>query len=113
PTAESEWTEAEKAAALELGRDLGQALHNAQLFAHNRDLVRQLQDLADYKRTLVDMMVHELKNPLTAIAGYVEMARAEEGIAPFVGQAFDAIDRSTGRLRELVDSLLTLSKVNE
>lgn len=107
------WTKAERTTALEIGRDLGQALHNAQLFKRNQNLVNQLQDLNAYKRTLVDMMVHELKNPLTAITGYLEMARSDESLSPLATSALDAIDRSSERMLELVASLLTLSSVTE
>ncbi len=107
------WTDTECETAGEIGRDLGQALFNGMLFERNQDLLEQLQDLDDYKRTLVDMMVHELKNPLTAIAGHLEIAQSVDEVPPMVVGSLAAIDRGTERLMQLVNNLLTLSRISD
>lgn len=108
-----EWTPAECATAQELGVDLGQALLNAQLFEEHNELVEELQELHEHKQMLVDMMVHELKNPLTSISGHLELVQGEPGLSPEVTAWLGAIERGTGRLQQLVDNLLTFSKVQE
>lgn len=107
------WTAHECETAGDIGRDLGQALFNSLLFERNHELLAELQQLHDYKRTLMDMMVHELKNPLTAIVGHLEIAQSIDGVPAIVTGSLAAIDRGANRLMELVNNLLTLSKIND
>lgn len=109
----AEWSDVEAAAALDIGRDLGGALATAQMFERERELVRELQGLADYKGRLVATVSHELKNPLSAILGYVEILDSEPGLSDSARSCVAAIRRGGGRLTRVVDDLLLLHEVDD
>lgn len=105
-----EWTDVETDAALDIGHDLGRALANARLFEREERLVDELRQLDGYKSRLISTISHELKNPLTAIQGHLEMLD-ESDVRPSVRHALDAIGRSAGRVSRIVEDLLVLSRV--
>jgi signal transduction histidine kinase len=109
----AEWSEEEAAAALDIGRDLGRALANARTFAREHELVQELQGLADYKGRLVATVSHELKNPLSAILGYVEMLETEPSLTGDAQAWVAAIQRGGDRLARVVDDLLLLHEMSE
>ena len=69
---EPEWTDADVDAALEVGRDLGRAVLNARALERERELVRELKALDDYKTKLIATLSHELKSPLAAMLANIE-----------------------------------------
>ncbi len=105
-----EWTDVETDAALDIGHDLGRALLNARLFEREERLVDELRQLDGYKSRLISTISHELKNPLTAIQGHLEMLD-ESDLQPSVRHALEAIGRSAGRVSRIVEDLLVLSRV--
>ena len=109
--ADPEWTEAEAAAALEMGRDLGRAIRNARLYAAERRVAAELRESDRSKTQLFSTVSHELKNPLASIVGHVELLRQEpDGNQDW---SLGVIERNTQRLQSLVDDLLTLSRVSD
>ena len=104
----AEWSEEEAAAALEIGRDLGRALANARTLEREHQLLGELREVADYKERLLATVSHELKNPLSAILGYVEILAAEPALSATARACIAAIERGGGRLSEVVDDLLVL-----
>ncbi|GAW51754.1 MULTISPECIES: sensor histidine kinase [unclassified Nocardioides] len=109
----AEWSDEESAAALDIGRDLGRALANARTFAREHELVQELQDLADYKGRLVATVSHELKNPLSAILGYVEMLESEPSLSDDARAWIAAIQRGGDRLARVVGDLLLLHELTD
>lgn len=109
--ADPEWTHAEAHAALEMGRDLGRAIRNARLYAVERRVADELRE-ADRSRTqLFSTVSHELKNPLASVVGHVELLRQEpDGDRDW---SLGVIERNTQRMLDLVDDLLTLSRVSD
>jgi signal transduction histidine kinase len=105
------WTTAEQAAGLDVGHDLGRILLNARLFEREQQLVDELTRLDDYKSRLIATISHELKSPLTSILGHVEMLE-ETPVDDGVRSSLDSIGRSSFRLRNIVEDLLTLSRVS-
>lgn len=106
------WSAEERAAALEIGRDLGQAFLHARLFEREHELVGELQQLDRYKTEMVSTLAHELKSPLTSIIGHLELL--EDGAeAEVPAMSLGAIERGAGRLNDLVEDLLLLSKVGD
>lgn len=105
------WTEAEAAAALEIGRDLGRAIRNARLYAAERRVAAELRESDRSKTQLFSTVSHELKNPLASIVGHVELLRHEPDSNP--DWSLGVIERNTERLQSLVDDLLTLSRVSD
>lgn len=103
------WSETDSDAALEVGREMGRAVHRTHLYQRERELVAELQELDRYKGEMIATITHELKNPLTAIRGHVELL-AEQGLG---GRGMDAIERNVTRLVNLTDDLLMLAKVSD
>jgi signal transduction histidine kinase len=108
----STWSPAEINAALEIGRDLGRAVLHARLYEREHQLVQELRQLDRYKTEMISTLAHELKNPLTAIIGHLEMLETSED-GRITERSLTAIDRGATRLRSLVEDLLLLSKVGD
>ena len=77
------------------------------------EVTARLQALDAVKTDFMSTVSHELRTPLTSISGYLELLRDEE-----TGRLTDAqlrmlevIGRNTRRLRELIEDMLTLSKI--
>ncbi|WP_143099749.1 sensor histidine kinase [Nocardioides psychrotolerans] len=107
------WTSTEAAAALDIGHDLGRAILNARTFAHEHRLVAELTALDLYKGQLIATVSHELKNPLTAIVGHLEMLDGAPELSPASHNSVSAIGRAARRLQRVIDDLLLLSKVGD
>ncbi len=108
-----DWTDHESAAALDIGHDLGRAILNARTFEREHHLVEELQALDTYKSQLIATVSHELKNPLTAISGHLEMLEASPDLPSSAMASVRAMDRGARRLGRVVDDLLLLSKVGD
>ncbi len=109
-----EWTEIECAALLDIGHDLGRAALNARTFEREHALVTELQALDSYKSQLIATVSHELKSPLTTVAGHLEML--ESGTVSIGEQArasLSAIGRASDRMSRVIEDLLLLRKVGE
>jgi two-component system, OmpR family, phosphate regulon sensor histidine kinase PhoR len=72
--------------------------------------VTDLRRLETIRRDFVANVSHELKTPLTAIAGYAETLAAEASEPQAVGFAQTIVDNAR-RMQRLVDDLLDLSKI--
>jgi two-component system, OmpR family, phosphate regulon sensor histidine kinase PhoR len=107
------WTPAEVDAMESVAADLGRGLNHARLYETENRLVEELKTLDHAKSTFFATVSHELRAPLTTIEGYVEMfGDGEAGeVTPQQRQMLDTIDRSTVRLRNLVEDLFTLAKL--
>jgi signal transduction histidine kinase len=108
---EPEWSDAEAAAALEMGRDIGRAIVNARLLELERRLVDQFRQSDRAKTSLFATVAHELKNPLTSIVGHLELLR--DNPETDSDWSLGVMERNTRRLQSLVDDLLTLAKVSD
>jgi two-component system phosphate regulon sensor histidine kinase PhoR len=65
------------------------------------------------KTDFMSTVSHELRTPLTSIAGYVELLLDAEAGEPNPAQQrmLEVIGRNTRRLRELIEDMLILSKI--
>jgi signal transduction histidine kinase len=108
-----DWTGAETDAALEVGRDLGRAVLNARALERERELVRELKALDDYKSKLIATLSHELKSPLAAMLANIEFLQATGELDDHVGEVLGAVDRGAARLVRVVEDLLLLAKVGD
>lgn len=108
-----DWTDHEAAAALDIGHDLGRAILNARTFEREHHLVEELQALDTYKSQLIATVSHELKNPLTAITGHLEMLEGSPDVTGTMQASLNAMDRGARRLGKVIDDLLLLSKVGD
>ncbi len=107
-----EWDADEVAAVETVAADVGRAIRRAQLFDAERELVHQLEALDRAKADFVATVSHELRTPLTSVRGYIEMLR--DGTV--TGQddrdrMLGIVERNTRRLQDIVDELLTVSRI--
>lgn len=107
------WSPTEAAAALDIGHDLGRAILNARTFDREHRLVKELTALDVYKGQLIATVSHELKNPLTAIVGHLEILETAPELSDRTRRSLSAIDRGAQRLQRVIDDLLLLSKVGD
>lgn len=84
-----------------------------ELRRRNRELQRSydsLRELERHRDSLVHMIVHDMRSPLMAILGNLEMAQIEtlsDDAADFIGAA----SNSAGTIVEMISSLLDVSKL--
>jgi two-component system, OmpR family, phosphate regulon sensor histidine kinase PhoR len=107
------WTAAEVDAVQSLAADLGRGLKYARMYEEENRLVEQLKTLDQTKSDLFATVSHELRAPLTSIEGYVEMLRDEDAgeITGAQERMLETIDRNAIRLRNLIEDLFMLSKI--
>jgi two-component system phosphate regulon sensor histidine kinase PhoR len=107
------WTAAEIDAIQAIAADLGRGLRHARLQAEENHLVERLKALDQTKSDFFATVSHELRAPLTSIEGYVEMLRDQDGGQTTAAQErmLETIDRNAVRLRNLIEDLFTLSKI--
>jgi signal transduction histidine kinase len=73
--------------------------------------VTDLRRLETIRRDFVANVSHELKTPLTAIAGYAETLASEAAEDAEAGRFAEIIVEHTQRMQRLVDDLLDLSRI--
>ncbi|MFC4784394.1 ATP-binding protein [Nocardioides sp. MAHUQ-72] len=110
---DADWTSVESDAARDIGHDLGRAILNARNFEREHQLVEELQALDTYKSQLIATVSHELKNPLTAILGHLEMLDSSPDLTGTTRASLAAMDRGAQRMVRVVEDLLLLSKVGD
>lgn len=110
-----DWSSVEREAALEVGHDLGRALANARTFERERKLLKELWQLAGYKSRLIAMISHELKNPLAAILGHLELMEldADTSAASPSSPSTAAIQRAAQRMGGIIGDLLVLAELGD
>ncbi|MBZ5736984.1 sensor histidine kinase [Nocardioides mangrovi] len=111
-TTDPAWSAIERSSAVQIGYDLGAALRTASALEGQRALVRELQQLDDYRSQLIATLSHELRTPLTVIAGNLEMLGSLE-IGEIGARHHRAMTRGATRMQRVVDDLLLLATVSD
>lgn len=76
--------------------------------------ITQTRRLENMRKDFVANVSHELKTPITAIKGYVEILQTGAKKNPADSARFlDTISRQTDRLNAIIDDLLALSKIEQ
>ena len=101
-------------------REIRKVAHAFNGFVDDVQRVRELELEAVKRLTLLDAaksdfvsnVSHELRSPLTSIAGYVELFgdAFDDGLTPQQEEMMTVVKRNVERLRALIEDLLTLSK---
>ena len=107
------WSHNEVALVEAVAKEIGTAVSHANAFALERETVRRLEGLDAEKSAFVSSVSHDLRTPLTNIMGYVELLQdGDAGPLSLEQQvAFEVIDRNGKKLLELIEDLLTLSRL--
>jgi PAS domain S-box-containing protein len=79
-----------------------------------REATERLRDLDRAKSDFTSMVSHEIRTPITSIVGYTEMLQdgAAGPLSREQDRLLDAVRRNGLRLIELIDDLLTLSRID-
>ena len=83
----------------------------AQLSQSIAAMTSTLQENAENLQTLFGSISHELKTPLTAIRGYVELMESTDNITDEQLKSLDIIASEVERMTALINDLLLLSKL--
>ena len=110
---EPPWTSMEYDAALGIGHDLGRAVANARQLDMERALVARLRDLDDYRSELMNTVAHELRSPLTAVMGNLEMVEAGDRLSDRDRRSVEAALRGARRIEKVIDDLLTVARYSD
>ena len=81
------------------------------LYRNRRKTTRKLQELDTFKSKLFANISHEFRTPLTLISGPIEKRLTNIELKEEDRSEFEMIQRNSGRLLNLVDQLLDLSKL--
>lgn len=107
------WTRDERDGALDVARDIGHAVLTSRNLAREQRLVSELRALDTYKTRLLSTVSHELKNPLGAIAGHLELVGATPDLSEDTQFSVSAMTRATTRTSRVVEDLLTLAQLED
>ena len=86
---------------------------NARALDRERELVRELKALDDYKTKLIATLSHELKSPLAAMLANIEYLQETVELDSGALAVLAAVDRGAVRLVRVVEDLLLLAKVGD
>lgn len=77
----------------------------------SRDITH-LEKIESMRRDFIANVSHELRTPLTVVSGFLETLKDMEGAVPDnLRHYFDLMEEQSGRMRRLVEDLLTLSQL--
>jgi len=93
-----------------LGEDLA---GRAAVFLDNARLYRDIQESDARKNEFLAMLAHELRNPLAAIRGAVQILGLSELSPDKISWARAIIDRQVNQLVRLVDDLLDVARITQ
>ena len=110
---EPAWTDREHDAALDIGHDLGRAVANVRQLEKERALVTGLRELDGYRTELINTVAHELRSPLTAVMGNLEMTDFEEDLSDAGRRSVAAALRGARRIETVIDDLLTVARFSD
>lgn len=81
-----------------------------------RERAATLQAQLELERRQIDFVAtasHELRTPITSIAGYLELLEESEELSPQSRDWLEVVQRNTTRLGYLIDDLLILARAQE
>lgn len=86
---------------------------NARIYKREQKTIEKLKELDKMKADFVASVSHELRSPLTAIKGYLDLVLEEEAgpINKQQKEFLGYVDKSSERLLNLIIDLLTVSKI--
>jgi signal transduction histidine kinase len=107
------WVRPEIEAVESLAGDIGRGLEHAGLYEKEERLVSELKSLDRAKSGFLASASHDLRTPLTTIIGYAEIMQDGEAgpVSEQQLKMLDAVDRNGRRLKNLIEDMLTISKI--
>ncbi len=112
-SAPREWTALEVNAVRQIAAFAAQAVAEADHREQEREYIDQLEQLNRQKTDFLSTVSHELRTPMTSISGYLELLQDGDA-GELTGEQhrmLAVMDRSTSRLRSLIEDLLVLNRI--
>jgi signal transduction histidine kinase len=106
------WTDDEREAAGDIGRDLGRAVANARQLELERAVVDRLRRLDSYRVEVVKTLGHELRNPLFSMSANLELLDTCDLDAE-ARRSVEAATRGALRMRAVIDDMLTMAQMSD
>ncbi len=95
-----------------IGAQVGRAFDNARMVAMERRTIAELERLSAMKDDFIAIANHELRTPVTTIAGFAKsVVRQRDSLSSDeIDDALERIARQSDHLKTLLDELLTLPR---
>ena len=108
------WAPAEISLLQHVAGNLAHGLIQGHLITAQQEVVEKLRELDQAKSNFVATVNHELRTPLTSITGYLELVLDGDAgeIPESVARMLKVVGRNATRLRELIEDMLTLSRMD-
>ena len=106
------WNDGETSAAAMVAGELAGVLLDADLRTREREMARELREISDYRRDMVAVLAHELRNPVTVLWTQLEALGHEDVPGP-LAESLHAMDRATRRIEDMIEDLMTLATVSD
>jgi signal transduction histidine kinase len=108
------WTEFDIAFIEGAAREVSVAVHHARLYGEALDTADKLQELNDLRSDFVSMVSHELRSPMTVVAGIAHLLqwRKDRLADADRDQLLDTLERESRRLTRMVSEFLDLEAID-
>lgn len=91
------------------------ALENAQLYQETQEYLETVRYLEQLKTDMIRIASHDLKNPIAAILGYVELLKwdIEGGDTEVLKNYIENVESSARRMQTMTNSILSLERIEQ
>jgi signal transduction histidine kinase len=95
-------------------REIASALYHARVYEDALETVRELKELEERRSEYISMVSHEIRSPMTVIAGTAEILQTKRHRLPdkAVNDLTDSLAREAKRLARLVSEILDLERID-
>lgn len=109
------WTEGEIALIEAAAREVSVALNHASRFSEAVETAERLRNLDDLRSDFVAMVSHELRSPMTVVAGIADILKKRQSVLTPQqrDELIDTLGREARRLTRLVSEVLDLEAVEQ
>ncbi|HVL64785.1 MAG TPA: ATP-binding protein [Actinomycetota bacterium] len=107
------WMAADRALIEAVAREVSVALHHARLYDRAVEQAQRLEDLDRLRRDFVSMVSHELRSPMTVVAGIAHILRwrGDRLSDDARDELLETLERESRRLTRLVSEFLDLEAI--
>lgn len=109
------WTEGEIALIEAAAREVSIALNHARRFAEAVETAERLRHLDEMRSDFVAMVSHELRSPMTVVAGIADILKKRQSALSLEqrDELIDTLGREARRLTRLVSEVLDLEAIDQ
>jgi two-component system, sensor histidine kinase and response regulator len=86
-------------------------IHQLQVSLNKQN--KQLKEMQTFRDNLMQMIVHDMLQPLTRISGFTQLALDNESVTGKLQRQLERVDQNSERLLQMIQSLLTITRLEE